>query len=44
MRFNFSAEKNRRNIPVLLGFFILGARAAGQDLPAAMPQSVKGEL
>ena len=35
-----SAEKNRKLIPVLLGFFILVASAAAQDLPAAKPESV----
>jgi CubicO group peptidase (beta-lactamase class C family) len=40
MRLHFSAEKNRRLIPVLLGFLILGAFAAAQDLPVAKAESL----
>ncbi|HET6179816.1 MAG TPA: hypothetical protein VFE61_23035 [Candidatus Sulfotelmatobacter sp.] len=32
MRLHFSAEKNRKLLPVLLGFLILGNLAAAQDL------------
>jgi CubicO group peptidase (beta-lactamase class C family) len=35
-----SAGKNRWLIPVLFGFFIFGAIAAAQDLPAAKPESL----
>ena len=40
MRLSSSAEKNRRLTPVLLGFLVLGALAAAQDLPSAKPESV----
>lgn len=32
--------KNRRIIPVLLGFFVLSVLAAAQELPTAKPESV----
>jgi CubicO group peptidase (beta-lactamase class C family) len=40
MRLSSSAEKNRKLIPVLLGFLFLGIFAAAQELPAAKPESV----
>jgi CubicO group peptidase (beta-lactamase class C family) len=37
---HLSAGKNRKLIPVLLGFLILAALAAAQELPTAKPESV----
>jgi CubicO group peptidase (beta-lactamase class C family) len=37
---HLSAGKNRNLIPILLGFLILAAFAAAQDLPTAKPESV----
>jgi hypothetical protein len=34
------AGRNRRIIPVLLGFLVLSGLAAAQDLPTAKPESV----
>ncbi len=40
MRSFVSAEKNRKIIPVLLGFLVLSVLAVAQDLPAAKAESV----
>ena len=37
---HLSAGKNRRIIPVLLGFFVCSVLAIAQDLPAAKPEAV----
>jgi len=40
MRSTFCAERNRKSIPVLLGFLALTVVAIAQDLPTAKPESV----
>src|SRR5581483_4607978 len=40
MRSPFCAERNRKSIPVLLGFLALTVVAIAQDLPTAKPESV----
>ncbi len=37
---HFCAERNRKNIPVLLGFLLLSVVAFAQDLPTAKPEAV----
>ena len=40
MRSTLCAERNRKTIPVLLGFLVLTVVAFAQDLPSAKPESV----
>src|SRR5690348_4053664 len=40
MRSTSCAERNRKSIPVLLGFVVLTIAAFAQDLPTAKPESV----
>jgi len=37
---SFLAGQNRKNVPVLLGFFVFSVVAFAQDLPTAKPEAV----